>query len=60
MIDKTGGSVVTNEVVFWNGFQWTTSLKEARIYSYEDAIKCKKLRAKKCDVDIHPWDRYGK
>lgn len=53
MIDKDG------EVVLWNGFQWTPDWKAARIYTYEDALKCKKIRAKKCDVDIHPWDRYA-
>jgi len=53
MIDKDG------ECVLWNGFQWTPDWKLARIYTYEDALKCKELRAKKCDVDIHPWDRYA-
>jgi hypothetical protein len=53
MIDAWG------EVVFWNGFQWSPLLKEARIYTYKDAVACKMLRAKKCGVDLHPWDRYG-
>lgn len=47
------------EVVFWNGFQWTPDWKLARVFSREDAMACKKLRAKKCGIDIHPWDRYA-